>query len=159
MSKFKVGQFAQYRDDEEAYTILIMESPGYAGNGTYGTMKGVVIHREGFTIPDCQLARSVGEVEDRFNTSCFSRVKNPLKAKTGMVKGVGGFYYNSNEGITVYVLAVDVHQTGPATFTGVVVHRDLYCTSYLPLGGVSDKFIGGSQWSKVKNPLKELQND
>ena len=61
MSKFKVGQFAQYRDDEEIYTILIMESPDYAGNGTYGTMKGVVIHSEGFTIPDCQLTRRVGE--------------------------------------------------------------------------------------------------
>lgn len=144
MNKFKAGQFAQYRDAEEQYTVLVM------ADSTDYEMSGVVVHRLGFTIPDDDLAYEVGDVQERFCSSAFTRVKNPLKDDDDF-SSIGRFYKHIGENFTM--LATEVNFSLSSIAIGVVVELGVWVPGQPDIGDVVHRPCGG-HWEKVKNPLK-----
>lgn len=144
MNKFKAGQYAQYRDAEEQYTVLVM------ADSTDYEMSGVVVHRHGYTISDDYLAYEVGDVQDRFSPSSFTRVKNPLKTDDDFSSN-GRFYRHTGENFTM--LATEVKFSLTSVAIGVVVELGVWVPGQPDIGDVVQRPCGG-HWERVKNPLK-----
>lgn len=145
MNKFKAGQYAQYRDAEEQYTVLVM------ADSTAGEMPGVVVHRLGYTIPDDDLAYDVGDVQEKFCPAAFTRVKNPLKVNDDGISSIGSFYQHTGENFTM--LATEVKHNLTSVAIGVVVELGVWVPGQPDIGDVVQRPCG-SHWERVKNPLK-----
>lgn len=149
MNIFKAGQYAQYRDSEEQYTILVLS------DSTSYEMRGVVVDRLGFTIPDDDLAYDIGDVQERFHPSSFTRVKNPLKSDDKL-SSVGRFYQHTCENFTMLATGVKYSRDNPVA-VGVVVALGVWMPGQPDIGDVVERPCG-EHWNRVKNPLKWEMN-